>query len=127
MRHLLWTLAVTFGLVSMAAAPAISATQAASYDTELTAVYGSPSPYTGTLRLTVSDSGIVRGYYFSSDGTAMYVPVTGGKNGDSIWFDIGDGRMYHIDARMHGGTIVGTAFSGSNEQFTFVANPQRTT
>jgi hypothetical protein len=125
MKHLLWRFAAALGLFALAAAPAISAaSQAASYDTELTSVYGSPSPYTGTLRLTVSESGIVHGYYFSSDGTAMFVPVTGGKIGDSIWFDIGDGRMYHIDARMHGGAIVGTAFSGSNEQYTFVASPQ---
>jgi hypothetical protein len=124
MRNLLWMLAAALGLLSLAPAPATSATQPATYDTALTALYGSPAPYTGTLRLTVSDSGIVRGYYFSSDGTAMFVPVTGGEKGDSIWFDIGDGRMYHIDARMHDGTIVGTAFSGTNEQFTFVASPQ---
>ncbi|HKU68290.1 MAG TPA: hypothetical protein VJP85_10985 [Candidatus Baltobacteraceae bacterium] len=125
MRHLIRPLAAAFGLLLPAAAPAISATQPASYDTALTAVYGSPSPYTGTLRLTVSSSGIVRGYYFSSDGTAMFVPVTGGKNGDSIWFDIGDGRMYHVDGRVEDGTIVGTAFTGANEPYTFVARPER--
>jgi hypothetical protein len=125
MRHLLWILAAALGLLPLAAAPAISATEPTSYDTALTAVYGSPSPYTGTLKLTVSESGIVRGYYFSSDGAAMFVPVTGGRNGNSIWFDIGDGRMYHVDGRVQNGTIVGTAFTGNNEQYTFVASPQR--
>jgi hypothetical protein len=124
MRHLFRTLAAAFGLLSLAAAPALSATQPTSYDTSLTSLYGSASPYTGTLKLTVSESGIVRGYYFSSDGTAMYVPVTGGKNGNSIWFDIGDGRMYHVDGRVQNGKIVGSALSGGNEQYTFVASPQ---
>jgi hypothetical protein len=125
MKHQLSILAGALGLLSLACTPAMSASEPTSYDTALTAVYGSPSPYTGTLKLTVSESGIVRGYYFSSDGTAMFVPVTGGENGNSIWFDIGDGRMYHIDGRVHGGTIVGTAFSSGNEQYTFVARPQR--
>jgi len=124
MRNLLWTLAAAFSLLSLAAAPAMSATEPTSYDTALTSLYGSASPYTGTLRLTVSESGIVRGYYFSSDGTAMYVPVTGGKNGNSIWFDIGDGSMYHVDGRVQNGKIVGSARSGGNEQFSFVADPQ---
>jgi len=124
MRNLLWTLAAAFGLLSLAVAPAMSATEPTSYDTSLTSLYGSASPYTGTLKLTVSESGIVRGYYFSSDGTAMYVPVTGGKNGNSIWFDIGDGRMYHVDGRVQNGKIVGSALSAGNEQYTFVASPQ---
>lgn len=111
-------------LLLLAAAPAVSAAQPASYDTALTAVYGSAFPYTGTLKLTVNEDGIVRGYYFSSDGTAAFIPVTGGRNGNSIWFDIG-ARMYHVDARVHDGTIVGTAFSSANEQYTFVATPAR--
>ena len=125
MRHLLRIIALTAGLLPLAAVPAISSTQPTAYDTALTPVFGSPSPYTGTLRLTVNDAGIVRGYYFSSDGSAMFVPVTGGQRGDAIWFDIGNSGMYHIAGRVHDGTIVGTAFAGNNEQYTFVANPQR--
>lgn len=115
---------MAFGLLSLACAPAMSATQPTQYDTALTAMYGSPSPYTGTLKLTISDAGIVHGYYFSSDGSATFVPVTGGRRGESIWFDIGNGDMYHVDGRFHDGAIVGTAFAGNNEQYTFVANPQ---
>lgn len=124
MRNLLWTIAAALGLLQLACVPALSAPQPTSYDTALTAVYGSPSPYTGTLKLTVSDAGIVRGYYFSSDGTATFVPVTGGRRGESIWFDIGNRGLYHVEGRLHDGTIVGTAFAGNNEQYTFVANPQ---
>lgn len=124
MKSLFRIVAVALGLVQLACAPVLSSPQPTSYDTALTAVYGSPSPYTGTLKLTVSDAGIVRGYYFSSDGTVAFVPVTGGRRGDAIWFDIGNGGMYHVEGRLRGGTIVGTAFAVNNEQYTFVANPQ---
>lgn len=124
MKHLLIT-AAALGLLALAGAPAVSSTEPTAYATALTAVYGSAAPFTGTLKLTISDGGIVRGYYFSSDGSVMFVPVTGGKTGDSIWFDIGNTLMYHVDGRVHDGTIVGTAFAGNNEQYTFVADPQR--
>lgn len=87
------------------------------------ALYGSPAPYTGSLRLTVSPDGIVRGYYFPADMSAMYVPVVGGETGDRIWFDIGNSGSVHIDGRVKDGVIVGTAFDRDNGQFSFVANP----
>ncbi len=126
MKHLLSAIAFALGLLPLASAPAIAASEPTAYATAITAVYGSPSPFTGTLRLSISDSGIVRGYYFSADGSAWFVPVTGGRTGDTIWFDIGaDKGMYHVDGRLHDGTIVGTAFGGDNEQYTFVANAQK--
>jgi hypothetical protein len=125
MKHLLWATAAALGLLLPAAAPAISAPAPTEYATALTAIYGSDAPYTGTLRLTISDNGIVHGYYFSSDGSVMFVPVNGGKTGESIWFDIGNNSMYHIDGRLRDGKIVGTAFAANNDQYTFVADPQR--
>lgn len=125
MRHLFRTIAAALGLLSLACAPAFSATGPTQYATALTAFYGSGAPYTGTLKLTISKAGIVRGYYFSSDYSIMFVPVNGGKRGDSIWFDIGNNPMYHVDGRLHDGSIVGTAFTANNEQYTFVANVQR--
>lgn len=125
MRHMLRITAAALGLLSLACAPAVSATDPTQYATALTAVYGSAAPYTGTLKLTISDAGIVRGYYFSSDGSIMFVPVSGGKRGDSIWFDIGNNGMYHVDGRLRDGSIVGTAFAANNEQYTFVADVQR--
>ena len=125
MKNLLRLTVAALGLLWLAAAPAVSASDPTQYATALTSIYGSAAPYTGTLKLTVTDAGIVRGYYFSSDGTVMFVPVTGGKNGDTIWFDIGNNGMYHVDGRLRDGSIVGTAFAANNEQFTFVANEQR--
>ena len=125
MRHILRTTAAALGLLSLACVPAVSATDPTQYATALTAVYGSAAPYTGTLKLTISEAGIVRGYYFSSDGSIMFVPVNGGKRGDSSWFDIGNNGMYHVDGRLRDGSIVGTAFAANNEQFTFVADEQR--
>lgn len=89
----------------------------------MTALYGSPAPYTGSLKLTVTSGGIVRGYYFPSDYSSMYVPVVGGQTGDRIWFDIGNAGSVHIDGRVKNGVIVGTAFDRANGQFSFVANP----
>jgi hypothetical protein len=90
----------------------------------MTELYGSNVPYSGSLELNVDPSGIVRGYYFSADGTAMYVPVVGGETGDRIWFDIGNAGTIHIEGRLQAhGVIVGTAFDKTNGQFSFVANP----
>lgn len=125
MKNQLRIFAAVLGLIALAGAPAISATEPTAYATALTELYGSPAPYTGTLKLTVSAGGIVHGYYFPTDSSALLIPVTGGKTGDSIWFDIGDDGMYRVQGRVHDGTIVGTAFTRDNQQYTFVANPQR--
>jgi hypothetical protein len=124
MTHYIRIVAAALGLLALAAAPALCAAPT-HYDTALTAVYGSPAPFTGRLELTISNAGIVRGYYFSSDGTLMFVPVTGGQRGDAIWFDIGNNGMYHVDGRLRDGSIVGTAFAANNDQYTFVANVER--
>lgn len=125
MKDQLRITAAALGLLLLAGAPALCAPQPTRYATALTAVYGSPAPYTGMLKLTISQDGIVQGYYSPSDGSALFIPVTGGKSGDSIWFDIGNRDTYHVDGRLHHGKIVGTAFARDNRQYTFVANPQR--
>lgn len=125
MKHLLRSTAAALGLLSLACVPAVAASPQTQYATALTSIYGSAAPYTGTLKLSISDAGIVRGYYFSSDGTIMFVPVTGGKRGDAIWFDIGNNSMYHVDARLRDGSIVGTAFAANHEQFSFVASVEQ--
>ncbi|HLI96977.1 MAG TPA: hypothetical protein VKT72_12950 [Candidatus Baltobacteraceae bacterium] len=124
MKNQLRTAAAAIGLLLAASLPAVSQTQPKQYDTALTELYGSAAPYTGTLKLTVSPDGIVRGYYFPSDGTALFIPVTGGQTGQSIWFDIGNGDMYHVDARVLDGSIIGTAVTHDNAQYTFVAKPE---
>jgi hypothetical protein len=125
MKNQIRIFAATLGLLALAAVPAISATQPTAYATALTELYGSPAPYTGEMRLTVSSDGTIHGYYFPSDGASSFIPVTGGRTGNSIWFDIGDGGMYRVQGRVHDGTIVGTAFTPNNQQYTFVANPER--
>jgi hypothetical protein len=90
----------------------------------MTELYGSTAPYSGSLDLNVDPSGIVHGYYFSADGSQMYVPVVGGETGDRIWFDIGNLGAVHVEGRLQAqGVIVGTAFDKTNGQFSFVANP----
>jgi hypothetical protein len=124
MKNQLRTAAAALGLLLAACLPAVSATQSTQYDTALTELYGSAAPYTGTLKITVSADGIVHGYYFPSDGTALFIPVTGGQTGRSIWFDIGNDGMYHVNAQVRDGSIVGTALTPDNVPYTFVAKPQ---
>lgn len=93
----------------------------------MTELYGSTVPYSGALDLTVNPDGIVQGYYFPADGSSMYVPVVGGESANRIWFDIGTSGSVHIEARRDAhGIITGTAFDKTNGQFTFVANPTKT-
>jgi hypothetical protein len=106
-----------------AAASAAQAPSAAHYSTSMTELYGGNSPYTGALDITVSANGIVNGYYFPADYSTMFVPVVGGKNGDSIWLDIGSSQITHVEARVEDGALVGTAFTSANAQYTFVAKP----
>jgi hypothetical protein len=119
--------AALVGLLTLAA-PAVSVAATAvttqHYSTSMTELYGSPAPYSGSLDLKVDPSGIVSGYYFSADGTDLYVPVVGGQSGDHIWLDIGKSGSVHIEGRVQAhGVIVGTAFDKTNGQFSFVANP----
>jgi len=104
-------------------ASAAHQTQTLNYHTAITAQYGSPAPYTGTLRLNIFSDGIVQGYYFSDDQSQSYVPVTGGTNGSSIWLDIGRNHVTHVEGQIRNGSIVGTALVGTDENvpYNFVA------
>lgn len=127
MKNQTVTLVAALTLLIVAAVPGgASAEQAASaahYYTSMTELYGSTSPYSGALDLSVSPNGIVNGYYFPADYSSMYVPVVGGKSGNTIWLDIGSSQITHIEGRVENGAIVGTAFTGANAQYTFVAKP----
>lgn len=115
------------GLLTLAvpaAGVAATAITTQHYSTSMTELYGSPAPYSGSLDLKVDPSGIVSGYYFSADGSQLYVPVVGGQSGDRIWLDIGRSGNVHVEGRVQAhGIIVGTAFDKTNGQFSFVANP----
>jgi hypothetical protein len=126
MKNLILSLTACVTLLTLAipaAGAAAEAPSTAHYSTAMTELYGSNSPYTGALDLTVTADGIIHGYYFPADYSAMFVPVVGGRSGDSIWFDIGSSQITHIDGRLQDGAIVGTAFTSANAQYTFVAKP----
>lgn len=130
MKTLLLSLAA--GLAFLAAGlPAAAANRpdppTAHYATSMTELYGSLAPYNGSLELQITPDGIVNGYYFPEDYSSILVPVVGGKSGDTIWFDIGSSQLMHVDGRLKDGIIVGTAFTGANTQFTFVAKPAAST
>src|SRR5581483_7679450 len=99
MRQFIQRVAACAGLLALGALPiagqAATAEPSTTYTTALTQTYGSLAPYTGSLKLTVGSDGIVRGYYFPADYSASYIPVTGGRTGDRIWFDIGNDGQYH--------------------------------
>jgi hypothetical protein len=119
-------LAAAFTLLALvipASAAAQQPPSAVHYSTAMTELYGSNTPYTGALDLTINADGIVNGYYFPADYSSMFVPVVGGKNGNAIWLDIGSSQITHIDGRLQDGAIVGTAFTSANAQYTFVAKP----
>ncbi|MBV8155203.1 MAG: hypothetical protein JO029_11240 [Candidatus Eremiobacteraeota bacterium] len=58
------------------------------YTTTITNAYGSKYPTAGHLDIEIFSSGILRGYYHNAYEKA-FIPVTGGRDGSYIWFDIG--------------------------------------
>jgi hypothetical protein len=64
--------------------------------------------YFGTLRLSVSDQGIIHGWYQAQyDGT--YTPVTGSYKSGKYWLTIGNGEFQVFATKMRDGTLAGTA------------------
>ncbi len=91
------------------------------YDTSLRSVYGMPSPWTGALQLTINPDGVIQGYYRPADDDS-FVPVTGGRNGNDVWLDIGMAGRLHVTGVMHGNAITGGAIDErSNRAYDFSA------
>lgn len=113
------------GAAIPAAVPAQPAETQTDYAAAFTDLYGSQYPYTGTLQLHIGSDGIVSGYYRPAD-TADFVPVTGGRDGNAIWFDIGStaNALTHVNATLAGGSMSGTAYDRDHQQLTFRATPQ---
>lgn len=83
--------------------------------------------YAGTLDLNISPDGIVRGQYRGSSGDGPIEIVSGGRDGNKIWFDIGQMGRLRITATFDGTTIKGLASSeGMREPGSFVATLLRT-
>lgn len=114
--------AIALGLAGQPVASfAATADSTTYYTTRLVELYGSPGPYTGTLTLRISRDNIVNGYYRPEGGVGSFIPITGGRNGKDIWFDIGSRDYVHVTATLEGSTIVGTAIDAGNIEYTFTA------
>jgi hypothetical protein len=127
--RILQTAALVFAALSMGL-PAVSQAATAqstlpvqaTYQTSLQSIYGSPSPWTGTLKLTVNPDGIIQGYYHPDDDMIAFVPVTGGRNGDQVWLDIGRKGHLRVSGTLQNGAITGGAFDErTHETFKFTA------
>lgn len=84
--------------------------------------------YFGTLRLSVSNDGIVHGWYQAQyDGT--YTPVTGSEKSGKYWLTVGNGEFQVFATKMRDGTLAGTATNTaiSQNQPLFVTSQQAPT
>lgn len=100
---------------SPALAVSITQGQTYHYDTALTTLTGG-APWTGTLELRVDSNGIVKGIYRAEAGLGSLQTVTGGVNGNSIWFDIGTRGRIHVTATMADSVISGQAFNDTGRE-----------
>jgi hypothetical protein len=92
------------------------------YTTSLQPQIGLDAPWTGTLKLTLNPDGIIQGYYYPGDDQVAFIPVTGGRNGDRVWLDIGTTGRLHIEGIIKNGSIAGTALDERTSQpFKFTA------
>ncbi|HKU67424.1 MAG TPA: hypothetical protein VJP85_06600 [Candidatus Baltobacteraceae bacterium] len=106
---------------SLAGVPAISqaaTTQAAApvhatYETSMQSIYGLDAPWTGTLQLTIGSDGIIQGFYHPADNMTALIPVTGGRDGNSVWLDIGRSGRLHVNGVLENGVITGGAVDES--------------
>ncbi len=123
MKHAFSPLFAAVLALGLSAAPVLSSAAAVApgmsyYTTKFVQVYGSPAPYLGTLQLQISPDNIVSGYYRPDNQS--FIPVTGGRDGKDIWFDIGGSGQARVTARLEGHSIVGSAVDGG-VQYTFTA------
>lgn len=80
-------------------------------------------PVTGTMDLTYHANGIVRGYYHPA-GLPSFVPITGGRTGNSIWLSIGTQGKWTLNGRVNdNGKITGSATGHGDFPYSFVATP----
>jgi len=93
------------------------------YQTQMQDLRGPSAPWSGSLELTIYPDGIIQGYYHPADSFTAFIPVTGGRNGNHVWLDIGRNGRLHVDGTIANGEIVGSAFDQSTlEAYRFSAN-----
>jgi hypothetical protein len=111
--------------ISQAATAQATAPVHATYNTSLESIYGLPSPWTGTLQLTINPDGIIQGYYRPADNNA-FIPVTGGRDGDQVWLDIGNSGRLHVNGVLQNDVITGGAIDlRTHEAYKFSAQVSR--
>ena len=133
MKHFL-KIAAAAGALLATSIPALAVTEnnpppQREYTTELAPLNGFGLPFSGSMTLRVYSNGIVQGNY-SVPGGAQFIPVTGGRDGNSIWFEIGMMGRVQFTGHYEHGKIVGIAydrnlsrFGGEAGEFSFVATP----
>jgi hypothetical protein len=102
--------------ISKAATAQATAPMKMTYTTSLEPITGIGAPWTGTLNITINPDGIIQGYYHPADNVMAFIPVTGGRNGDRVWLDIGTMGRLHVDGLLKNDVISGTAFDESTTQ-----------
>ena len=124
LRSAIWIAVLVIGgrLPALADVPPAATPDAAGshYDTSIRTVYGSQYPVAGKLDIQISSDGIVQGYYHNAYEKA-FIPVSGGRDGTYIWFDIGPsaaltgigepgGRVHVVGTIAADGTITGQLY-----------------
>lgn len=124
-RRAAFVLALAFiGAPAIATATTASASAPVQveYNTSISPLVGIGYPITGRLQLTLNADNIINGYYRPADNNA-YIPVTGGRDGNNVWLDIGDRGRMHVTGTLQNGVITGTAYNdGSNDAYKFSAS-----
>lgn len=129
LKRYAFSLALLAGIPALAAMPAYATVQThsapgvVSFDTQITELYGSLAPYQGRLDLHFSENGTISGYFRPVD-TGSFIPVTGGRNGNDLWFDIGNSGRFHFTGTLSDGRISGGAIQG-NSQYKLSATQTR--
>lgn len=88
MQRTMAAIALLSILAMPVAASAQTPTSETHYETKITAVYGSKYPLAGHLTLQFYQSGIIHGYYWPAF-QKNYIQLTGGRDGNYIWFNVG--------------------------------------
>jgi len=91
-----------------------SADKVVSFNTNITELYGSPAPYQGRLDLRFAEDGTISGYFRPVDN-GSFIPVTGGRNGNDVWFDIGNSGRFHFNGTLDNNSLNGAAIEGTKQ------------
>jgi hypothetical protein len=123
-------LSLALGFAGTAMAGPSQQTPMTTYHVAFTPVHTGGGEYDGTLNVRIADSGEISGT-FRFDDTGLSHVVTGGRDGDHVWLDLGAGDHYRIDANLKGGKIVGAtqglgAFGDFTQPYAFTGTPTST-